>query len=236
MKMQFHVRLDQENLMSILHKLFVGLLLVAVMTSPLMVMAQDEDDEMMEVDTSDWVEFESEDGIYKLLYPPDWFVEATEDGGLVIANSESLLETFESEEPAESGEKVIAVFALLPADLLALMGIQLEDDADAKDLITAMAELMTGEDAEDDDTELGETDVLVLSDESEIGVIEVSSEENQFEGYFLAYESAEGILALGLVAAHTGEFDEEFVALATAVLENIEINITVEELMETMSG
>ena len=215
----------------------LGVLMLVLVVRPLLVVAQDDD--KVEVDTSEWVEFTSEDEIFTVMYPPDWFAGSGEGpGSLFIVNNELLLETMETDDPALPGDKVVAVIALLPANMLALMGIELEEESTSLDLIEGMAAMLQGESADDeeDDTEIGEPEILELSDGAEVGVISVKSESDSFEGFFLAHQTEDGLIFFGLAATYLGEYDEEFEATAIAILDNMEINITAEDLMEMMGS
>ena len=77
--------------MNIKNFILTGFVLIALLATPLLTLAQD-DDETVEIDTEDWVEFVSEDELFTISHPEDWFVGDNSDDPttLNIANNEEL--------------------------------------------------------------------------------------------------------------------------------------------------
>jgi hypothetical protein len=208
----------------------MGLLLLTLLATPLLTLAQ-EDDEILEVDTSEWVEFTTEDEVYTLLHPPDWFVDLGEGlASIVITSNESLLELLN--DPAVSGDKVIIVYAFSREDFHGYFEIELREDATTEDLLESMYAILVRDAA--GDVEIGETEVLEMGDDLEFGIIEVISEAQELEGYFFLYEVADDVLMFGSAFTYSGELDEEIEATFLAIFENLQFNITAKELTELM--
>lgn len=214
-----------------------GIMLVVMLAAPLLALAQD-DDEMVEINTEDWVEFVSEDELFTVRHPAGWFASPDPDSPttLIVVNSEALIETFNDDDsPAQPGDKIVGIIGLLPADFLPLLGIEVAADSATQGLIEGIAKALGADSdgSEGGGAEFGEIDVVEVSDELEIGTVEVISEAQEFTGYFFAYE-LEGIVVVGTAATHIDELDAEFKDVAIEILASLKIGVTAEELLALM--
>jgi hypothetical protein len=211
----------------------VGLILLALIATPLLSLAQD-DAEILEVDTSDWEEFTSEDENFTLLLPPDWVAgPGRAPRSITIATSDSVVEAIASAALSENrgvpGDKAVVIFGVLPARLFEALGVTLAEDTTAEEII---AEIASGRlfAAAGDDVEFSETVTLELSEDVEAGAIEIRAEDRVFRGYLFVFEASDGVIVIGAAIAYLDEFDEEFQATVLAILQNLEVNITSEDL------
>jgi hypothetical protein len=215
-----------------LRLLLLACLLLMSLSSLALAQAQDEEE--------DWVLFEDESGLFTVEHPSDWFALGDEEvPGITLSNDEALLDPAAADQEAESGQIRIQA-AFFPTDFLALMGVALDDEslseADKLTLITQT--LMTNAqdpnstpDPESGDPVFGEAFELELEDETLLALIPVTQESNNAEGYFTAFEVAEGIYVIANIGAFTDEMTDETRDLAIEILKSIEFTGTVEDLM-----
>jgi hypothetical protein len=212
------------------------LLIFVVVISPMLVMAQDEDLEMEE--------YEDEDGAFSLSHPVGWAVLLDEEeGALMIANSEETLEAMSSEEDLEIAEGQFGVVIFFfPADLLAMMGVDQEllasEETTPEEIAEAVITLfmeMEGEEEDEDSPVFGEPELLELDEETSIAAVPYAVESQNLEGAYFFYEVGDGVYALGIAAAPTGEFADNEEALG-AILASLELNLSAEDLMEMYMG
>jgi hypothetical protein len=216
----------------------VTLILIALLVSPVLAMAQGDDE-------IEWVEFESESGLVTISYPEGWFVgtstnedDPTAEISVNFANSEELLEAIstsgeDEDVPADPGDKGGSIFAL-PAEFLGLFGVELTDETTAQELAEVMGGVFFSEE-EDGIADIENIEVIETEDQPDVGVVPFTQESENLEGVILVYLKDDFIIG-GFIAAYTGEFDEEYRDLAVEIALTYEITLTAEEVMGMMMG
>jgi hypothetical protein len=220
-----------------LKNLMIGLLLLALMVSPMLALAQDDDIE--------WIEFESESGLVKVSYPDGWFVgtglnedDPSAEISVNFANNEELLEAIstsgeDEDVPANPGDKGGSIFAL-PAEFLAFFGVELTEETTAQELAEALGGVFFSEE-EDGVADMESIEVIETEDQPDVGVVPFTQESENLEGVILVFLK-DDFIVVGFIAAYTDEFDEEYRDLAVEVALTYEITLTAEELMGMMMG
>jgi flagellar biosynthesis regulator FlaF len=210
------------------------MLLLALLVPALTVLAQG--DEM------EWEEFVSEDELLIFSYPKGWFVEsAGEDIPLPayqIANSEEALERLMAEEDTspEAGDVGLIVL-VIPADFLALLGVEIPEDATETDLAVALVTSLNAPDSEDEEApEIGEPVEVELTDELVAGSVPVFDAAMKQESVFTVFALEDGVLVVSWVGAPEGELTEELIALGQEFAASIAYAGTGEDLMNAMMG
>lgn len=194
-----------------------AMLLLTVITAitPLAAFAQDGEMTYAEVAT--------EDGLITTMIPEKWVYEELPAEsflrGLAFANTETALEKVVSEDdiPLVSGD-VGAIAAVLPADLLLMIGIELTGDLPVTDLALVLATAFSEPDDPEVDPvpDMSEPEEVALGDERVAGRVYVVEEDK--EGVFIVYPTSEDAVALVYVATFPGEYtgDMEQIALTAA--------------------
>lgn len=202
------------------------LTLLFILSLALPVFAQDDED-------SDLVEFTTEDESFTVSHPEDWVVEwdgEDDPTTLIVANSEEVVTRMdEDDSQIEAGDRVI-MFLVAPADFLTILGIEITEETTPEELAETVVNALFSVDEEA--PEVGETRLIELDEEREVGAVEVSDEEENLEALLIVDEN-EGVVTIAYVLAPTGEL-EDFEEQATEIFASFEVNLTVEDLNELM--
>ena len=215
-----------------LKKIAICLVLAVMLAAPVLALAQDGDEII-------WVEYEDEDGIVKLSYPEGWFIgtDDTSPGAVAFANNEDLVERLinsgDDDDAAVEGDKGGFVF-VLPVEFMAFFGVTITDDTEPLEIAEALSGIFFSED-DDAVAEFGEPELVELEDMEPVGVVSFTEESDNLEGVVLGIHR-DGLLIIGLIAAATGEFDEEFRDLAIQTVMSYETSLTAEEIMQGVMG
>lgn len=221
-------------------RLLGAALVIMLVASPFAAFAQDDELKMKE--------YVSDDELLAVSYPEDWIVVEVEDADMPLpsvffANSEEAGERLNTDEDMVSGDAAIVVM-LFPLDLMALMAMELPEDASPAELAELFTASMEGDEADEETeseateeaggTQIGEAEEVELTDELTAGYVTISDEEA--EGAYIIYKMGEDLLAITAVAAYPGEFTDELVDAGKAVAASIVYTGSAEDLMLTMMG
>lgn len=202
------------------------LTLLFILSLALPVFAQDDED-------SDLVEFTTEDESFTVSHPEDWVVEwdgEADPTTLIVANSEEVVTRMnEDDSQIEEGDRVV-MFLVAPADFLTILGIEITEETTPEELAETVVNALFSIDEEA--PEVGETRLIELDEEREVGAVEVSDEEENLEALLIVDEN-EGVVTIAYVLAPTGEL-EDFEEQATEIFASFEVNLTAEDLNELM--
>jgi mono/diheme cytochrome c family protein len=213
--------------------LVVTIVLVLVLAAtPAVLLAQGDD----EFET-----FTSEDGLFSVAYPAGWLTSLDEESpfpGLIVVNSEALLERVEADEDPEAGDAGFLVL-VVPVEFFGLLGVSVPEDSGPAEIVSVVAELFfepepaaDGTISEDDIAEFGEPEEIELAEERIAGSVTVTSPKQ--DGLFLAFAPAEGLLVVVYAVAYAGEFTEEQAEVGRAIAASVIYEGSAEDLMAAL--
>jgi hypothetical protein len=213
-------------------RVVLSLLVLTAFVLPMTVAAQDE--ELPE----GFVAWTSEDENYQLAHPEGFFAGIAEfDGSITVANSEDLYNRLIDEDvendPLESGDQAIAI-VLLPTELFALMGVELDPTLPADEFAAALVTVMMEGDTSEDVPTFGEASIVELGEDVTAGAVSINIPDQNIEGLFIVRE-VDGIVVLGVLASFTGEA-ADFEEVGTQIFASFQTSVTVEDLMGEMMG
>lgn len=219
-------------------KLFLLLSIAILAAIPLSAFAQDEEE---------WQEYTSEDGLLTVSYPAEWvYGEEEEFPGVLFASNEGALERAQGgdDTAVESGDFVVGLI-FFPADLMAMLGVEVTEETTQADLTLALAATISGVETSTDpeatpDPEaggpvVGEPIEIEDEDGETITIVPVTEESLNQAGFIIAWADEEtGVVTVGVVSGFAEEFDEEATEVAFTILDSAEFTGTAEDLMAAM--
>lgn len=210
-------------------------LVFIVVLSPMLVLAQEDED----VEVEEYVGEEGYCGFsyHSFSYPAGWVVSA-EEGVIVVANSEEAASLGLDAEVFEEGQFAVAFF-FIPAEMFTLFGMDREivEEATPEALLQSMVEANIGI-AETNDDGIGYSEImwLEINEETSLPFVQLTGESvDPAESYFFFYEAGEGVYTFAIVGAYKGEFTDYEAELST-ILGSIEFMMSSEELTEIYDG
>lgn len=183
-----------------------------------------------------YAEASTEDGLITTMIPEEWgYEELPAESflrGIAFANTETALEKVVSEDdiPLVSGD-VGAIAAVLPADLLLMIGVELTEDLPVTDLALALATAFSEPDDPEVDPmpDMGEPEEVALGDDLVAGRVYVVEEDK--EGVFIVYPTSEDTVAVVYVATFPGEYTDAMEQIALTAAENLVFTGTAPDLV-----
>jgi hypothetical protein len=189
-------------------------------------------------DDTEWVDFESEDGLFKISYPEGWIVveELLALYIMIVSNSEDLFDpSATSLEPADGD--TIVTFILLSEETVAMMGIQLpEADLTPEELLTFALENiidpqngLNGETLAEEDVEVGEIDLVELGEDDEareVPMVLIKQPDNENLNFAFYMND---ILVLASAAIFNGEI-ADIQDMVLQIVDSFEFTGTAEDL------
>ncbi|HLA42498.1 MAG TPA: hypothetical protein VJZ27_03625, partial [Aggregatilineales bacterium] len=195
------------------------LILMSMFVSP--ALAQDDEMAILEVGE-----------VITISYPADWLAEVdVAQGGIVIVNGESAREAMENtEEDAGPGEEDFAILiTFLPAEFLAIMGVEITEETTVEEVANLIATAMVGDGSDESAPEIGETSTVTLGEddeEVEVGAVEITSD--TLSGKLVTW-IVEDTVVLVVLAGHPDTY-ADFEETGLEILSTLEVSGTGEEI------
>jgi cytochrome c5 len=229
-------------------RLLIALALLALIVTPLAVMAQDTEPEMET--------FTSEDETLTVSYPAEWQAKEGVDlpfPNVIFASSEETMTRLDADEDPISGDQVFFVM-IIPTDLLTMVGQELPAEPTILDLTNAFAAFWSGageeemeeaaatEEPTDEDMEatpeaeiqVGEAEEIQVGDDLVVGLATVTNDVS--DGAVLVRDLGDGLLGIVYSATFPGEYEDAQTELAQQILASMAYTGTAEDILSAMMG
>jgi hypothetical protein len=199
-------------------------LIVALMASPLLVLAQDGGDE---VET-----FASEDELLTFDYPVGWLAEdlGSPYPSVAVANSDEAMERRIDGSAVETGDQVITM-VLLPLEFVSMMGLNLPED-DLEALALAAQPLFS---TQDYPVEWGEIEIVELdvTDDETLELAFMPATTEDADGVFYL-GTVDDFLLIVTVEAYPDEYSDELETLSEQIIPTLAYDGTADDVMTSI--